>query len=110
MLTDVIKFFTGIDRKSIEGLIALIVRFRMQTGIDKQTCRHCLGLGVCRERKTYSAEYSCHSCVQSHFPESKRYYDFERKVKCAVCNGTGRFANSSKRVELKPEYRKIGAG
>ena len=59
--------------------------------IDKWSCRHCEGSGVCTTgyNNGLGDKYSCHSCIQA-FNVGWNGIDVRKIVKCSICNGTGR--------------------
>jgi len=53
--------------------------------IDKWTCRHCEGSGVCRS--VFENDYSCKTCIKEY---DANEVSAEITVRCSVCGGNGR--------------------
>jgi hypothetical protein len=68
-----------------------IKTFLYTFNIDKWSCRHCEGAGVCTSgyNDHLGDKYSCHSCIKSFDPTWDGISD-KKTVKCSICAGTGR--------------------
>ncbi len=74
-----------IATKTIGQIKSLLYAFN----IDKWSCRHCKGTGVCTAGYEVATKYSCSSCIKA-FDPSWNGITTMQKVKCSVCNGTGK--------------------
>ena len=83
-----------------------IKMFMFRFNLDKWTCRHCQGSGVCING--YQDRYSCNTCLKEF--EGENYESlFATKVKCSVCNGSGReefyLKNQNQKLEIKKQKK-----
>jgi len=60
-----------------------MIMFRFN--IDKWTCRHCEGTGVCLSG--FQNDNSCKTCIKEY---DEMEYSSQIKVRCSVCGGNGR--------------------
>jgi hypothetical protein len=59
--------------------------------LDKWSCRHCDGTGVCRSGwNNLGDKHSCNTCIREFDSNS---HSTTIRVRCSVCNGTGRETN-----------------
>lgn len=62
--------------------------FMYRFSIDKWSCRHCDGSGVCLSGwNNLGDKYSCKSCINEF---NEKEIGERLRVKCAICGGTGR--------------------
>lgn len=64
--------------------------------IDKWSCRHCQGSGVCRAgyNDSLGEKFSCSSCLTAANENEEFSSIVSKRVKCAICNGTGKAVNT----------------
>ena len=76
--------------------------FMYRFNLDKWSCRHCGGRGVCEGGwNNMGDKHSCNSCVLAYKPDDR--VDKQARVKCAICQGTGRESNYELHQKLKIE-------
>lgn len=91
---DIIQFILNQIDKPIK---MIMYRFN----IDKWSCRHCDGIGVCLKGwNNLGDKYSCKTCIREF---DKQEFGSQVRVKCSVCNGTGRESNYLLKRKLKFE-------
>ena len=69
--------------------------------IDKWSCRHCGGSGVCLNGwNNMGDKYSCKTCIKEF---NEKEIGQQLRVKCSICDGTGRESNYLEKRKLKPD-------